>query len=52
LNRFEGLPYHEIAEKMNLSNKTIEYHISRALRELRISLKYLYLLAPFLFLFC
>lgn len=52
LNRFEGLPYHEIAKKMNLSNKTIEYHISRALRELRISLKYLYLLAPLLFLFC
>ena len=52
LNRFEGLSYHEIAEKMNLSNKTIEYHISRALRELRISLKYLYILTPFLFLFC
>jgi RNA polymerase sigma-70 factor (ECF subfamily) len=52
LNRFEGLSYHEIAEKMNLSGKTIEYHISRALRELRISLKYLYIVTPFLVLFC
>jgi RNA polymerase sigma-70 factor (ECF subfamily) len=52
LNRFEGLSYHEIAEKMNLSGKTIEYHISRALRELRISLKDFYFLTPFLFLFC
>lgn len=52
LNRFEGLSYHEIAEKMNLSCKTIEYHISRALRELRINLKYLYILTPFLFIFC
>jgi RNA polymerase sigma-70 factor (ECF subfamily) len=52
LNRFEGLSYHEIAVKMNLSVKTIEYHISKALEKLRISLKYLYILPPFLFLFC
>jgi RNA polymerase sigma-70 factor (ECF subfamily) len=51
-NRFEGLSYHEIADKMNLSDKTIEYHISRALRELRISLKDFYSLTPFLFIFC
>ena len=52
LNRFEGLSYHEIAEKMNLSCKTIEYHISKALSELRLSLKDFYFLTPFLFIFC
>lgn len=52
LNRFEGLSYHEIATKMNLSGKTIEYHISKALSELRVRLKFLYTLTPFLFIFC
>ena len=52
LNRFEGLSYNEIAEKLNLSSKTIEYHISKALGKLRISLKDFYSLTHFLFLFC
>ena len=49
LNRFEGLSYHEIAEKMNLSCKTIEYHVSKALKSLRLSLKDFHLLPFFLF---
>lgn len=50
LSRFQNLTYNEIAEKMNLSNKSIEYHISRALEKFRIALKdYIYLL-PLLFL--
>jgi len=51
LNRFEGLSYHEIATKMNLSEKAIEYHISKALVELRLSLKDFYILIPFFFIF-
>lgn len=44
LSRFQHLTYNEIAEKMNLSNKSIEYHMSRALEKFRIALKdYIYL---------
>jgi RNA polymerase sigma-70 factor (ECF subfamily) len=39
LNRFDGLSYNEIALKMNVSQKTIEFHISKALRALRFALK-------------
>ncbi len=39
LNRFNYLSYKEIAEKMNLSQKTIEFHISKALSHLRLALK-------------
>lgn len=35
MSRMEGLTNHEIAEKLNLSQKTIEYHLSLALKELR-----------------
>ena len=35
LNRFEGLKYSEIAEKLNISVKTVEAHISKALKILR-----------------
>ena len=35
LNRFEGLSYQEIASRENLSVKTIEYRISKALAQLR-----------------
>ena len=45
LNRFEGLSYNEIALKMDVSPKTIEFHISKALRALRIALKdFIYIL--------
>jgi RNA polymerase sigma-70 factor (ECF subfamily) len=51
LNRFDGLSYKQIAEIMKLSTKSIEFHISKALTELRISLKDFLLLLPFLFYF-
>ncbi|NJK87131.1 MAG: RNA polymerase sigma-70 factor [Bacteroidales bacterium] len=39
LNRFEGLKYHEIAERLSLSVKTIEANMTRALKLLRKNLK-------------
>ena len=38
-SRFEGLKYYEIAEKMNLSQKTVEAHLSAAIKQLREGLK-------------
>lgn len=38
MSRDEGLSYKEIAEKQGVSVKTIEYRISKALKQLRISL--------------
>lgn len=35
LNRFEHLKYKEIAQRLNISEKTVENHISAALRALR-----------------
>ncbi len=46
LSRNEHLKYNEIAEKLGISVKTVESHISKALKELRKNLKeYLTLLA-------
>jgi len=39
LNRFEGLKYVEIAERLSISVKTVESNMGRALRQLRKSLK-------------
>ena len=39
LSRVDGLKYHEIAEKMGLSVKTIEAQMGKALKHLRIKLK-------------
>ena len=38
-SRFEGLKYTEIAEKLGLSQKTVEAHMSAAIKQLREGLK-------------
>jgi RNA polymerase sigma-70 factor (ECF subfamily) len=38
MNREEGMKYAEIAERLNISLKTVEKHITAALRELRTKL--------------
>ena len=38
-NRFEGKKYAEIAEEQQISVKTVEAHISKALKILRVELK-------------
>ena len=39
LNRFEGLKYHEIAQKLSISLKTVEANMGKALKMLRKNLK-------------
>ena len=39
LSRFENQSTFEIADKLNISNKTVEYHITKALKFLRVHLK-------------
>ena len=39
MNRFDDLTYKEIAEKLDVSEKTIAYRITKALKILRIELK-------------
>jgi RNA polymerase sigma-70 factor (ECF subfamily) len=39
MNRFEGLKYNEIAEKLSVSVKTVEANMGRALREFRKELR-------------
>ena len=39
LSRLEHLSHKEIAEKLNISTKGVEYHISQSLRLLRVMLK-------------
>ena len=41
LSKYEKLKYYEIAEKMNISDKTVEKYISKALGVLRGELKHL-----------
>ena len=44
LNREHGLTYTEIAEKLNVSTKTIEYRMMQTLRVLRANLKDFFML--------
>ncbi len=39
LSRDQGLTHKEIARKINLSQKSVEFHMSKALSQLRVSLK-------------
>jgi len=39
LNRFEGLKYHEIAQRLSISVKTVEANMGKALKLLRKNLK-------------
>lgn len=39
MSRFEGLKYHEIADKLNISIKTVEAQMSKALKVLKENLK-------------
>ena len=46
LSRYEQQSHREIAERLDLSEKSVEYHITQALKYLRVELKdYL----PFIF---
>lgn len=38
LNRYENLKYHEIADKLQLSQKTVEAQMSKALQHMRLRL--------------
>ncbi len=49
MSRFKGMTYIAIADKMEVSTKTVESYISRALKILRIELRDY--LPPFLLLF-
>lgn len=39
LSRYDGLSHKDIAAKMQLSTKSVEFHITKALSKLRVSLK-------------
>lgn len=49
LNRFEKMTYHQIAEEMSVSPKTIEAYISRALSALRDELRDYLPLVPLIY---
>jgi RNA polymerase sigma-70 factor (ECF subfamily) len=52
LNRYENLKYHEIAEQLKLSQKTVEAQMSKALQHFRIRLaEYLVICLAFIMLF-
>lgn len=49
MNRFDGKTYPQIAQECNISVKTVEAHISKALKVLRVELRdYIYLCVLFM----
>jgi len=50
LSRFEDKKYREIAEELNISVKAVEWHISKALKQFRISLQDYLPIMAFLFI--
>jgi len=48
MSRMEQLSYAEIAKQLNISTNTVENHISKALKLLRVELKYFLTLSLFL----
>ncbi|MCK5701208.1 MAG: sigma-70 family RNA polymerase sigma factor, partial [Cyclobacteriaceae bacterium] len=50
MNRFDGLKYREIAEKLDISIKTVETQMSRALKTLREKLSDMITVLIFFFL--
>jgi len=49
LNKFEGFKYAEIAETLQISIKTVESRMSKALKHLREKLRHLLILLPFIY---
>lgn len=47
LSRIEEYTNHEIAEELNISVRTVETHISKALKHLRVHISYLLIIAFF-----
>jgi RNA polymerase sigma-70 factor, ECF subfamily len=52
LCRFEEMKYHEVAQKLDISQKTVEAQMSKALRILREELKDLWFLNVLYYFFC
>lgn len=51
MSRYEGLKNSEIASQLNISEKTVEAHITKALKILRAELQYYLSLSAFIHLF-
>lgn len=49
MSRMHDMTYSEIAKAMGLSEKAVEYHMSKAIKTLREKLRHLYILTFFIF---